>query len=473
VAVAIRTWNLLAFHSYDDKSLDGGRSDQEVFDFIQKCVAELSDNRINIVSLRGEPNADSVSDFIDKKIREHHGVFVVLTNRVKDHLTNQWLPPPYVLTEWAYAKALYRTLTPWKPIFAVLEEGVDRRHLGLNPAGDANAPDFKRCSLDQFRAVLAPYVKAMLKKLGPDEHRDHPINADRLYKRVFVYRNGFVRICNTYRFNVLDPRDYSPSRLKHSIWRGHYRLGSWSDFLSGNPSDQITPYLVGECHEANGQTIKRGDTRVVFQPIGMPHDSHELEFQVQIFTTNGDPLTLTESCRLSYELMWGYPNAFLPRQDLVHTGCLGNAVGLRTAHRGPIADAVLEVYFERPWLTQDSTLHRLRSMMGHVSSEQQWHDVAPGVMFDKPPKIAYSEYNAVPAGVTPRLFYNDPKHWHDWEEMQEDHERSDGQFACFRKQASLSGQMRMIWMPHPDYHFTAADQVPPTIDGRGAEHVPI
>ena len=114
----------------------------------------------------------------------------------------------------------------------------------------------------------------MLKKLGPDEYKDHPIRADRLCKRVFVHRSGFVGVCNSYRFNILDPRDYSPDRLKHSIWRGRCPLNSWDAFLSGSPSDgPTTPYLVGECQEANGRDLKRGETVLAFQRTGAPRSS--------------------------------------------------------------------------------------------------------------------------------------------------------------------------------------------------------
>ena len=174
--------------------------------------------------------------------------------------------------------------------------------------------------------------------------------------------------------------------------------------------------------------------------------------------------------------MWGYPGAFLhpqvllqPRatptneqsppsgavsqQDLQRAYWLGNAVGLRTAHRGPIAEAILEVYFDRAWTRQKSSLQRVNASSTGEKTQRQWCDVAAVPIFDGLPRIGYSDCNEVPAGKSPWEFYSDPQYWHGWEELEEDPERSDVRYACYRKEASLSsGQMRMVWMPHLEYH---------------------
>jgi hypothetical protein len=156
-------------------------------------------------------------------------------------------------------------------------------------------------------------------------------------------------------------------------------------------------------------------------------DGEELGFQIRLDKFHPSAISTIE-----YELSWGYPNAFLNRDDLhrEHPKFPYNSVGLKASSLGNIGEAILEIAFERNW----------------------HEDVELPIFEEREPVVAFNGSPVTPPGKASLDFWHDPWQWYGDTKMQETDD-ADIWIRVFSFTArNLTGQMRANWQPSLNYH---------------------
>jgi hypothetical protein len=125
-----------------------GRSNREIGDWVHEEILRLSGGRIN-VRVTQNPLESPISEKVKQEIAASDAAVFVFPKRVQCQLSKLWTTSQYVISESGWADARFRHRARDR-VFAFIEEGVAREHLGLAFPGDRTVPSFNRDRLSEL-----------------------------------------------------------------------------------------------------------------------------------------------------------------------------------------------------------------------------------------------------------------------------------------------------------------------------------
>ncbi len=394
-----------------------GMSDLEVHEWFAEAIQRHSKGQIEVVVVRGP--RESISDEVRRRLFECDAVLCLFTKRSRDDFLEQWTTSPYVVSESGFAMARFGTNGP-RRVHAFSEEGV-LENFGLAFAKDHFHERFDRNDLEAFDHRVRKFVADLLPNVSA-ETKPAAFQPIALRKTVTVWRSGWVHVENLYGHHLSSVDSHEQS-IEHTVWRISDPLPTVDALLQSRPKNGhgyefATPFM--RFMHIQTDAVQSVRSRIV--PLEPSRGGNEQNFKL-VF--EGLPTT---GGMLEYMLVWAYPTAFRHPSDLP-AGSL-NSTGLRTGHRGRVADATLVVKFERDWAEGD----------------------APRTI-EEPPRWFFNSAPRIPDVGNPERYWHSAENWHQSGVMSRQDGRADGLFDVFVwNQSNFEGQVKVVWHPAENYH---------------------
>lgn len=409
-----------------------GITDSEIAERLVGWVHELSRGRIEIIETR-DPFDDYVSSRIRRDICRADGVLCLFTKRTKDHLKGLWIPSTYVISEASAALMQFPSeQESHRRLFGLLEEGVDAEQLGMAFHGNKTASRFRRDDLGQLHIQVGRIVDAILDERGsvPKRNGRQYVSMDKV---VSIWRTGAVWVETRHRFRFT--KEVSTVRIPHRIWRVRSELPELSELLHGTRGSEVgflrvMPLYCGR-HDPE-------QCKCAIKPGRRTRWGYERDFVVEF-----PNIDLSPGEELTYEIVWGYPNAFHNPEDITAMEGKPNSVGLRTGERGSVESVSLTLRFERDW------------------------EGEPYRTLEGPLRIFTTETTDLPGAHSPEEFFHNSESWKLLAEMRPCSKRSCTMAEVYHWTAApFRGMAKATFIPHLSY-FDNTDAVMQVITDEG------
>jgi len=417
-------FRLFFAHSFAKESTslaDGEIPDCDLAVLVETWIREFSHNQIEVVKTR-DPYHNYISSSVRQDICSSDAVLCLFTKRVKDGLTNCWLPSTYVISEGAAALMQFKSETEThRRLFGIVEEGVDPNQLGMAFHSDKPALRFRRSDLNQLESCVRQIVSSIRGERGRVEpRRDYEyLSIDKLAS---IFRNGWVRVRTRHRYRMTAEKN--PIRIAHKIWRVSHELPTIRELLNDEPSVGYLRVMPTYCGTHDPERY-----RGVIRPSESDHWGYERSFFVEI-----PDLRLKPGDILEYEVAWGYPNAFHSLHSLPRGN--PNCVGLRTSTRGPVGHASLTLEFERDW------------------------QIEPFHTLEGPPQLFINHSPELPGSCLPEEFIHNhnKSEWVALGELKKSPQLSGTHAEVYQWGGGpFSGMIKAIFEPHQNYFYDSTD----------------
>lgn len=307
-----------------------GVSDMELADAIADWIPELSGGRIVVVRTR-DPHQNYISGQVRSDICSSDLMLCLFTKRTKDELKGRWLPSTYVISESAAGLIQYPNENQThQRLFGLVEEGVDREQLGMAFHQNKTAAGFDRGDREGLRCRVKEIVDAILQKKTTTRSDREYLAFD---KRATIWRNGAITVECRHRFRFKTATD--KVKIPHAIWRVSKSLPPVNDLLNGS-RDVGRGYLRCVPVDCGGPGQRTCHCRIIPKAGGT---DCERPFDVEF-----SDLNLKAGDELTYELAWGYRDAF---NDPLKQNGRPNSVGMRTGERGMARTSSMTLQFQR------------------------------------------------------------------------------------------------------------------------------
>ncbi|QDT90539.1 hypothetical protein [Gimesia algae] len=397
-----------------------GISDLELAGFITSWIKEFSGDQIEVIRTR-DPFDDYISSKVRRDICSSDLMLCLFTKRTKDHLKHLWIPSTYVISEASAGLMQYPSEDEsHRRLFGLVENGVDREQLGMAFPMNKTASEFVRSDLDGLRCKLKEMVDAILNSKSLIRDDREYLSLDKV---ATVWRNGAITVeCrHRYRFTT----DLTKTSIPHAIWRVSQPLPPMKTLLNGS-RDVGRGYLRCVPTDCGGPGQKTCQRRIIARTSGM---ENEHKFDIEF-----SKMDIKAGNELTYELAWGYQNAF---HDPTKQDDKPNSVGLRTFERGMARSVSLTVQFQRDF-------------------EEDSNEPAP--ILEEPPVLSTSDSPLLPAD-TPE-FWHQSAIWHEQKKLQPCPKRSGAMWEVYRWEgACFSGSAKLDW--YPQLNYLQEDEIKP------------
>lgn len=411
----------LAEHRVNDSGeLDPqGLSNRAIAEHFLSEIQRIGGDRLR-VHLVKDPIDASISDSVKAAIDSADAMICIFPKRVKCPYTD-WTTSQYVISESGYAECRFRHETE-RRLFGFVEHGVNRNNLGLAFHSNRTLPTFYRGRLSDV--VLAEKLQEVVAKiLRYGDAIRHSPQGLLLFKRVHVFRSGFVKIDVVHRFSIR--KRTTRFVMPHSLWRVRNVLPDFEKMLEAEPG------LNREFFRCVPSQCGRHDVRDV-RPLvnGISKASHgkEVGFSVEIRNVDLAPGDVVE-----YRFTYSYGDAFCVPDKLKTGEC--NSVGLRTGGRGPIRLVKLQLEFERNWHQVEllPTLEQSRDEQG--------------------PRLHTTPHTGFPSAYEPQAFWHGVDDWSEGGTMDRapQYDAADLEAYCWT-QENFIGTAKACWVPMTNYH---------------------
>lgn len=298
----------------------------------------LSKFHLEVLTARS-PEARKIGDKIEGLVAWADVTFGIFTKRYRDGESEVWVPPPYVLTECAYAKGQYAG-NAYKGVHGLVEAGVKHTDLGLLTISGDEFPPFQRQQFSRGEtATFEAFLMTLQKRYGPAAliPPKRPYKQREVRKTVEILRNGTAVFKHTVTIGVYQPDPVSKRGILHELWapQGAPNLP---------PLEEMARVPLVKHHDQASFSCSciRKNAETINMPMRVERhqqDARSIRFRLRF------PFELRSSDVLCYQYVWSLPKAFATcEEDLGARGY--NEIPLRTPH-GPITDAILKVKFER------------------------------------------------------------------------------------------------------------------------------
>lgn len=409
----------------DDPS---GISDRQLADLVAEWIREFSQTRIEVVRTQ-DPHSNYISSQVRRDISSSDVMICLFTMRTKDHLKDLWLPSTYVVSEASAALMQYPDeQATHTRLFGLVEEGVDPEQLGMAFHRNKTCEKFRRDDLDDLRSKVKRIVQTITNDgLPPRDDREYLA----LEKTVTVWRCGSVTIECRHRFRFTEAVKKKKLTIPHAMWRVSEPLPDYQELL--NPTRDVRRgYLRCVPLDCGQPGRKNCRCRIVRKP---QNSDNEYNFDIEFSNLDIDP-----GDELTYELAWGYCNAF---RDPSKQGQRPNSVGVRTGERGMARSVSLALRFQR-------------------DMNEDFNDLAP----------VLEDFPTVFANTVPILPPNAPNFWHEsqeWKELkklQPCPKRSGAMWEVYEwTDTCFQGSAKIDWIPCFNYFLEDAEVLVPEQQG--------
>jgi hypothetical protein len=345
-----------------------GISDLQLADLVANWIKELSHDRIEVVRTQ-DPHRNYISSQVRRDISSSDVMLCLFTMRTKDHLKSLWLPSTYVVSEASAALMQYPSEHETHArLFGLVEDTVDPEQLGMAFHRNKTIETFRRDNLDGLRTKVEKIVRTIIDSgVTPRDLREY-LSLD---KSITVWRSGAVTVECRHRFRFTDEVQRKLT-IPHAIWRVSEPLPDYRELLNG-ARDVRRGYLRCVRVECGQSGQRNGRCRIVGTP---KKPNNEYYFDVEF-----SDLVIYPGDELTYEIAWGYRNAF---HDPSKQDGRPNSVGIRTGERGMVTSASLTLRFQRdlgedahdtePILEDYPTLFTTDAPLLPANAESFWHD---------------------------------------------------------------------------------------------------
>ena len=392
-----------------------GISDLDLANKVTGWLEEHSHGAIEVIRTR-DPLRDYVSSRVRQDISSSDGVLCLFTKRVKDCITNFWIPSTYVVSEGAAALSLFSSEDQThERLFGFVEEGVDANHLGMAFHGNKTAPRFRRDDLSSLESRIKELVGALFDEKTRVPRRDD-FEYMSLDKVVSIWRNGNVLVETRHRFRSTTARN--EFCIPHKVWRFDKEVPDVEELQRRSARQngaflRVIPLRCGEV-DLNTSNCK------IMTDESTTEWGYERKFFVDFRGLHAKP-----GDELEYEVVWGYAGAF---DCCDTTDEMPNAVGLTTDGRGQVRSASLTLKFQRDLDGEcDRTIEEL-------------------------PKLSTTETVDFPGAHLPYEFFHKDRSWKRQCEMQRCRELSCALYDVYRWSASFfHGMAKAEWSPYLNY----------------------
>ncbi len=410
-------FQLFFAHSFAAEPHESGVSDMDLANSIVDWVHEFSRNRIEVIRTR-DPLQNYISSAVRRDICRADAVLCLFTRRVKDHLTNLWLPSTYVISE--AAAALMQFLTEeetHRRLFGLVEEGVDASQLGMAFHGNKVAPRFRRQELHFLKSQIKEIVEQILDDSNRTPKRE-AYEYRTIDKTVSIWRSGAVWVETRHRFRFTG--DIKTVAIPHKMWRISDDLPEMEDLLPGSRNSEVG-FLRVMPLQCGRHDPDRCHCRII--PGERTRWGYERNFTVEFENVDVRP-----GDDLQYEIVWGYPRAFHSHDFTAGPDERPNCVGLRTSGRGMVGSASLTLKFERDW------------------------EGEPTRILESPPMLYTTEATELPGAQNPEEFFHFSPSWKFHSNLRPCGKRSCNMFEVYSwTSLNFRGMAKVIWTPYPNY----------------------
>lgn len=385
-------------HSFDDKVPAWSTvTDEDVAKWFHKLLSRRW--QVNTGKLA---EAQPITDKVVQQLNDSRGLLSVFTRRHEvDGVGGGFLPSPWLLTECAYAKALFRH-HEYHAIGGFREKGIALSALGMLSAGGMEFPEFEREYLERDKLKFNQYLdflertmqRGTLGQLALDPQYYHQTSLHKIY---LIYRNGFGTVHNIVDIVVRDAERLmvdNQGKIYHRMWTHFGEIPPITQMLAVPVHQRKNKaFFHGMLCTANG---RRMDTVLGVEEIGRQDSACRVG--MRFFDKNRQPFKLKENDVLRYQYAWGIPGMFPVNEEEVPDSnsdetryCMAEL----DANHGPINDVKLEVRFERE---------------AHGFHKRELFDKSPFVRFGRGP-VKHTEWS--PATDTD-IIHGDPDEFDIW-----------------------------------------------------------
>jgi hypothetical protein len=285
------------------------------------------------------PEAEQIGSKVERFVGWADVTFGIFTKRYRDDASEVYVPPPYVLTECAYAKGQYAG-NPFKGVHGLVESGVKHSDLALLAVSGEEFPLFRR---EQFRRgetrAIEQFLMTLHKRYGQSglAAPKRPYKQREVRKTVEILRNGTAVFKHTVTIAIHHPESIIKRGVLHQLWApmGAPDLPALEEMARVplvKRHEQAT--FSCACIRKNEETVN-----IPMEIKSLRREASWIQFRLAF------PFQTKSNDVLCYQYLWSLPRAFPTCEEDLKTQDY-NEVSLRTPH-GPITEAIVKLKFER------------------------------------------------------------------------------------------------------------------------------
>jgi hypothetical protein len=413
-------------HSFEKTTpLWSNITDEDVANWFHKLLSRRWNVRSGKLA-EAQPIADKVVD----QLNEAKALFSVFTRRHKvDDSNDKYLPSPWLLTECAYARGLFRH-HDYHAVAGFREKGIDLAALGMLASGGMEFPEFERENLERDKPRFNQYLDDLERRIqrgAPGQLALDPqyYHQTSLHKIYLVYRNGFGTVHNIVDIVIRDAERLmvdKQGKIDHRIWTHFGEIPAVSQMLSVPVHQRKNQaFFHGMLCTRNG---RRMDTVLGIEETARQDSACQVG--LRFFDKNRQPFKLKDNDVLRYQYAWGLPGMFpVNEEDMPEPTSAEKEYCMAELdpNHGIIDNVVLEVRFERE---------------AHGFHKRELFDKSPFYRFGRGP-LKRTEWT--PAAATD-VVHGDPDEFDIWyDRYLVRHKKLEKRLAIFWRPSSRRNQL--------------------------------